>query len=139
MPRAEGCAVFSSLVFTAYSHAMDAVALRRVSFSHGHRDAKGVDSGRTVEELTLSVAPGEVLALVGTSGAGKTTVLRLINRLLLPDSGEVVVEGRTTREWDPIQLRRRIGYVIQDVGLFPHMTVAENIAVVPRLEGWATP
>src|SRR5262249_26288581 len=76
------------------------------------------------------------LTLVGRSGAGKTTLLKLVNRLLLPDSGHVFVDGRNTREWEPIHLRRSVGYVIQDVGLFPHMTVADNIAVVPRLEGW---
>jgi osmoprotectant transport system ATP-binding protein len=86
--------------------------------------------------LTLTIDEGHVLALVGRSGAGKTTLLRLVNRLALPDAGTVLVEGLDTREWDPIRLRRSIGYVIQDVGLFPHMTVADNIAVVPRLERW---
>ena len=93
-------------------------------------------SVRILDRLTLSINAGEVLALVGRSGAGKTTVLRLVNRLLLPDSGAVLVEGRSTRDWEPIRLRRSIGYVIQDVGLFPHMSVADNIAVVPRLERW---
>src|SRR6266849_4906808 len=95
-------------------------------------------AGRPVvlNRLNLSVESGEMIAIVGRSGAGKTTVLKLVNRLLLPDSGAVVVEGRDTREWDPIRLRRRIGYVLQDVGLFPHMTVGDNIAVVPRLERW---
>ena len=89
-----------------------------------------------VDRLNLSVDSGEIVALVGRSGAGKTTILKLVNRLLLPTSGTVVVEGRDTRKWDGIQLRRRIGYVFQDVGLFPHMTVEENITVVPRLEYW---
>jgi osmoprotectant transport system ATP-binding protein len=93
-------------------------------------------AARILDHLTLSIASGEVLTLVGRSGAGKTTLLKLVNRLLLPDSGEVVVDGRNTRAWEPIRLRRSVGYVIQDVGLFPHMTVADNIAVVPRLEGW---
>jgi osmoprotectant transport system ATP-binding protein len=84
----------------------------------------------------LSIAAGEVVALVGRSGAGKTTALKLANRLLLPDRGEVIVGGTSTRRWDPIRLRRSIGYVIQDAGLFPHFTVAENIEVVPKLEGW---
>ena len=89
-----------------------------------------------LEALTLDIRRGEVIALVGRSGAGKTTVLRLINRLALPQQGRVLVGGRDTTEWDPIALRRSIGYVIQDVGLFPHMTVAANIGVVPRLERW---
>ena len=78
----------------------------------------------------------DVLALVGRSGAGKSTLLKLVNRLLMPDEGAVLVEGRDTGEWEPIRLRRRVGYVLQDVGLFPHMSVADNVAVVPRLEGW---
>ena len=90
----------------------------------------------TLVDVTLSIASGEVLVLVGRSGAGKSTILKLINRLLLPTIGVVSVEGRDTREWDGITLRRRIGYVLQDVGLFPHMTVEDNVAIVPRLEGW---
>src|ERR671937_814581 len=92
---------------------------------------------RVLDAFTLAVTAGEVLALVGRSGAGKTTILKLVNRLLLPDAGAVVVEGRDTREWEPIRLRRRVGYVLQDVGLFPHMSVAENVAVAPRLERWS--
>jgi osmoprotectant transport system ATP-binding protein len=75
--------------------------------------------------------------LLGRSGSGKTTTMKLINRLIDPTSGEVRVERKATLDWDPIRLRRRIGYVIQEVGLFPHLTVEENIGVVPRLEGWA--
>jgi osmoprotectant transport system ATP-binding protein len=89
-----------------------------------------------LDGLDLSVAAGESVALVGRSGAGKSTLLKLINRLLLPESGTVVVDGRDTREWDPIVLRRRTGYVLQEIGLFPHLTVEENVALVPRLEGW---
>jgi osmoprotectant transport system ATP-binding protein len=89
-----------------------------------------------LDDLDLSVAAGESVALVGRSGAGKSTLLKLINRLLLPESGTVVVDGRDTREWDPIVLRRRTGYVLQEIGLFPHLTVEENVALVPRLEGW---
>ena len=96
-----------------------------------------VPAGRASSIISIwRVATGDVLALVGRSGAGKTTLLKLVNRLLLPDAGAVLVEARDTREWEPIRLRRRIGYVLQDVGLFPHMTVADNIGVVPRLEGW---
>ena len=89
-----------------------------------------------LDGLQLSVAAGESVALVGRSGAGKTTLLKLINRLLLPQSGSVMVDGRDTREWDPIALRRRTGYVLQEIGLFPHLTIEENVALVPRLEGW---
>ena len=74
--------------------------------------------------------------MLGRSGSGKTTLLKLINRMLLPSSGRVLVEGRATTDWDPIQLRRRIGYVIQDAGLFPHFTVAQNVGLVPTLEKW---
>src|SRR4051812_9242269 len=89
-----------------------------------------------IDALNLSVAAGETLVLLGESGCGKTTTLRLVNRLLLPTAGTVLVEGRSTASWDPIQLRRRTGYVIQEAGLFPHFTVEQNIALVPRLEKW---
>ena len=89
-----------------------------------------------LDDLHLTVNAGESVALVGRSGIGKTTLLKLINRLLVPQSGSVVVEGRDTREWDPIALRRRTGYVLQEIGLFPHLTIEENVALVPRLEGW---
>src|SRR6185369_10200796 len=91
---------------------------------------------RVLNRFNLAVESGEVVALVGRSGAGKSTILKLINRLLEPDASEVVVEGTSTRAWEPIRLRRRLGYVLQDVGLFPHMTVGRNIALVPSLEGW---
>jgi osmoprotectant transport system ATP-binding protein len=107
---------------------MPGVEFHDVSFRHG--------PSLVLDGFTLAVAPGEVVALVGGSGAGKTTALKLVNRLLAPSSGHVRVLDRDTREWDPIQLRRAIGYVIQDVGLFPHLSVADNIAVVPRLERW---
>jgi osmoprotectant transport system ATP-binding protein len=90
-----------------------------------------------LENLTLSVYNGETLVLLGRSGSGKTTTLKLINALRLPTQGEVRVSGRPTTEWDPIRLRRGIGYVIQDGGLFPHFTVERNIALVPRIEGWS--
>jgi len=86
--------------------------------------------------LDLTVQRGETLVLLGRSGAGKTTALKLINRLLDATEGEVRVEGRPATEWDPIALRRRIGYVVQEIGLFPHFTVERNIALVPRLERW---
>ncbi|MEJ7622680.1 MAG: ATP-binding cassette domain-containing protein [Pyrinomonadaceae bacterium] len=86
-----------------------------------------------VHELNLDVSRGEVLVLLGASGCGKTTTLKLINRLIEPTSGEVRVEGRSTREWDAIALRRRIGYVLQDGGLFPHMTVRENVGLAMTL------
>jgi osmoprotectant transport system ATP-binding protein len=89
-----------------------------------------------VDGLFLDVSHGETLILLGRSGSGKTTLLRLINNLLMPTAGQVVVEGRPTSSWDPIRLRRGIGYVIQDAGLFPHFTVAQNVALVPTLEGW---
>ena len=91
---------------------------------------------QVLRDFNLSIAPGEIVAVVGRSGVGKTTVLKLVNRLLLPTTGAVFVEGRDTRAWDAIRLRRRIGYVFQDVGLFPHMSVEENVSIVPRLEGW---
>src|SRR5580658_204123 len=86
--------------------------------------------------LNLEVQRGETLVLLGRSGSGKTTTLKLINRLLTPSGGEVRVNGAPTAESDVIRLRRSIGYVIQDVGLFPHYTVEKNIGLVPRIEGW---
>jgi len=95
------------------------------------------DGGFALRDLTLDVGRGETLVLLGRSGSGKTTTLKLLNALVLPTSGEVVVEGRATREWEPHRLRRRIGYVIQDIGLFPHFTVERNVALLPSLERWA--
>ena len=108
---------------------MEGVEFRHVSYGLAGRPA-------ILDDVSLTVGAGQTLALVGSSGAGKTTVLKLVNRLLLPGAGEVRVQGRDTREWDPIRLRRSVGYVIQEVGLFPHLSVAGNIAVVPRLERW---
>ncbi len=89
-----------------------------------------------LRDLDLSAAPGETVVLLGRSGCGKTTALKLVNRLLTPSEGQVLVQGRATTDWDHIRLRRRIGYVIQETGLFPHYTVRENVALVPSLEKW---
>jgi osmoprotectant transport system ATP-binding protein len=99
----------------------------------------GAGSGWAVREVSLRVAPGELVALLGESGSGKTTLLRMINRLVEPDQGEVRLDGADLAATDPVVLRRGIGYVIQQIGLFPHFTVAENIAVVPRLLRWPAP
>ena len=104
------------------------VSFRTVSYRIGEH---GI-----LQDLSLEVQPGETLVLLGRSGSGKTTALKMVNGLVVPTGGEVLVEGRPTTTWDPIRLRRRIGYVIQEVGLFPHFTVAENVALVPRLEAW---
>ena len=93
-------------------------------------------TGPIISDLNLSVARGETLVLLGESGCGKTTTLKLVNRLFVPTSGQVVVEGKSTTDWNPIQLRRRIGYVIQEGGLFPHFTIGRNVGVVPSLLGW---
>ena len=100
--------------------------------------SKSYDSGRTfaVEGVDLHVRPAEFLVIVGETGSGKTTTLKMINRLVEPTRGSVMVDGEDIRGGSAVDLRRRIGYVLQDVGLFPHMTVAENVAVVPRLLGW---
>ncbi|MBD1929981.1 ATP-binding cassette domain-containing protein [Trichocoleus sp. FACHB-90] len=89
-----------------------------------------------ISNLSFSIQQGETLVLLGRSGCGKTTTMKLINALLMPTSGEVRVEGISTREWNPIKLRRQIGYVIQETGLFPHFTVERNVGLVPALEGW---
>jgi osmoprotectant transport system ATP-binding protein len=102
-----------------------------------HHVSFRLPEGKTLlSDLTLEVHRGETLVLLGRSGSGKTTTMKLINRLIDPTEGEVKVEGQSTFAWDPIELRRRIGYVIQEIGLFPHLTVEENIGVVPRLLGW---
>ena len=106
-----------------------AVEFRDVTFQH--------PSGRTVlSGVSFTVREGESFALIGRSGSGKTTILKLINRLLDPSRGDVLVDGKSTRQWVPIRLRRRIGYVLQDIGLFPHLSIAANIGIVPTLEGW---
>lgn len=110
------------------------IATAAIEFANvAYRHAGGTP---VLDGFSLRIRHGETLALVGRSGTGKTTILKLINRLLLPQAGTVRVEGRATTEWNPIALRRRIGYVLQEVGLFPHLTIARNVGVVPRLEGW---
>jgi osmoprotectant transport system ATP-binding protein len=106
-----------------------------VEFRHVSYSVPGVDAP-IINDLNLTVERGETLVLLGESGCGKTTTLRLVNRLLLPTSGEVLVEGRATTLWDAIRLRRQTGYVIQEAGLFPHFTVERNVGLVPALEGW---
>jgi osmoprotectant transport system ATP-binding protein len=105
------------------------VEFREVSFA--------IEGGAAIlNQLSLQVSDSETLVLLGESGCGKTTTLRLVNRLLRPTAGTVLVEKKPTTEWDVIRLRRRTGYVIQDAGLFPHFTITENVALVPSLEQW---
>jgi osmoprotectant transport system ATP-binding protein len=105
------------------------VEFRDVSYRIGEKEI--------LSHFNLRVEAGETLVLLGRSGSGKTTALKMINGLILPTEGQVLVEGKPTAEWDLIRLRRRTGYVIQEVGLFPHFTVRQNIGLVPRLEGAA--
>ncbi len=104
------------------------VSFRQVSARLGQTDI--------LHDLSFDVEPGETLVLLGRSGSGKTTALKIVNGLLVPSGGVVLIESVPTTAWDLIRLRRRIGYVIQDVGLFPHFTVAANVGLVSRLEGW---
>src|SRR5215469_16346266 len=109
-----------------------AIAFRLVSYQ--------LPNGRAVlQDLTFEIPSGEILVLLGRSGSGKTTALKLVNRLLEPSSGEIVVHGRNTRDWDAIELRRHTGYAIQEVGLFPHYRVSRNIALLPEIEHWPKP
>ena len=103
------------------------------------RVSRTFDGGRSfaVSDVTLELFPGETLAIVGESGSGKTTTIKMINRLLEPSSGRIVLEGEDTAGMDPVELRRKIGYVLQDVGLFPHWSVFDNVATIPRLKGWS--
>ena len=106
-----------------------AIAIRDVTKRFG-------DGPAVLEDVSVSVRPGEFLAIVGASGSGKTTLLRLINRLHDPSTGSLQIGGIDAQSLDPVALRRRVGYVFQEVGLFPHMTVAENIVITPKLLGW---
>ena len=107
---------------------MPAIEFHDVSYEIGGR--------RILAGLNLAVEAGETLVVLGRSGSGKSTALRLTNGMLFPSGGSVRIDGRDTREWDSIKLKRRCGYVIQEVGLFPHFTVARNVGLVPALEGW---
>jgi osmoprotectant transport system ATP-binding protein len=104
------------------------VSFRQVSARLGQKDI--------LYDLSFDVEAGETLVLLGRSGSGKTTALKMVNGMILPSAGAVLIDGIATTAWDLIRLRRRIGYVIQDAGLFPHFTVAANVGLVPRLEGW---
>ncbi|HEY9807967.1 MAG TPA: ATP-binding cassette domain-containing protein [Halomicronema sp.] len=95
-----------------------------------------INNREVLSDLNFSVRQGEALILLGRSGSGKTTTMKLINNLLIPSSGEVIVQGQSTRQWNPIELRRKIGYVIQEVGLFPHFTIEQNVGLIPSLQGW---
>jgi osmoprotectant transport system ATP-binding protein len=106
-----------------------AITLHNVSKRFG-------DAAPALDRVSISVKPGEFLVIVGASGSGKTTLLQLINRLSEPTAGEIIIGGVAAGTIDVITLRRRIGYVFQEVGLFPHMTVGENIAITPKLLGW---
>ncbi len=108
------------------------IQFQKVSF----RVADGDGERELLRDLDLEVRKGETLVLLGRSGSGKTTTLKLINRLLEPSAGDIRVNDRSLRDWDVTQLRRGIGYVIQEIGLFPHFTIARNIGLVPQIENW---
>jgi osmoprotectant transport system ATP-binding protein len=107
-----------------------------VAFEHVTKRYGGPDAPPAVDDLTLTVPAGEICVLVGPSGCGKTTSMKMVNRLIEPTSGRITIGGQDVASLPAVELRRRIGYVIQQVGLFPHLTVGENVAVVPRLLGW---
>ena len=111
------------------------VEFHQVSKFYGRPQTAGAGAG-AVNNLSLVVRAGEICVLVGPSGCGKTTTLKMVNRLVEPSAGQVLIDGRNVASVEVTALRRRIGYVIQQIGLFPHQTVAENVATVPRLLGW---
>jgi osmoprotectant transport system ATP-binding protein len=115
---------------------MDKSSSPLVEFRQVGYGLAGQESAPIISDLSLTIERGERLVLLGESGCGKTTTLKLINRLLLPTTGEVLVEGKATTGWDVIRLRRMTGYVIQEGGLFPHFTVERNVSLIPNLEGW---
>lgn len=104
------------------------IELQRVSKTYG--------ATRAVDAVSFAVARGEFLAIIGESGSGKTTTLNMMNRLIEPSSGRILIDGADVAAADPVMLRRQIGFVFQEIGLFPHLSVAENIAITPRLLGW---
>ncbi len=106
------------------------IVLEKVNKTYDH------GGGFAVQQVSFHVPQGQMLVLLGGSGCGKTTTLKMINRLIEPTSGRIAVDGRDVQALDPVQLRRSIGYVFQGIGLFPHLTIAENIALVPKLLGW---
>jgi osmoprotectant transport system ATP-binding protein len=121
------------------------VALRGKSLDRGLSDHPAlefrgvsyrINGSLILDNLSFGIEPSRTLVLLGRSGSGKTTALKMVNGLLVPTSGQVLVGSRATSDWDLIELRRSIGYVIQEVGLFPHFTIGENVGLVPRLNGW---
>src|SRR5215210_6130500 len=108
-----------------------------VAFEHVTKRYGGPSAPAAVTDLSLTIPAGEICVLVGPSGCGKTTTMKMINRLIEPTSGRITIGGQDVMSLPAVELRRRIGYVIQNVGLFPHLTIADNVAVVPRLLGWS--
>jgi osmoprotectant transport system ATP-binding protein len=109
---------------------IDSIELENISKKYNNQYA--------VHDLNLTVNGGELLILIGGSGSGKTTTLKMINRLVEPDRGKIIINGINTKKFDPVTLRRNIGYVIQQIGLFPHLNIRDNIGLIPKLEGWST-
>jgi osmoprotectant transport system ATP-binding protein len=133
MPTQSPERINPTIQFTGVTYSVNGtrIAARRQDGEAGETGGRAL-----VSDISLSIDAGETVVLLGRSGSGKTTLLRLINRMLRPSSGRVLVRGKATTDWDPFALRRSIGYVIQEAGLFPHFTVEQNIALVPTLEKW---